>query len=306
MRENVSKAVVEKLIGTLHEFRDCTVSEVENGSSTDVFGLTNHEDQYYLRIAPEGENISTEAAIHGLARQAGVRVPDCKYYEDFNSLLNRSFMVTSTIPGHPLTDSQGGNSEIISSAGEDLALLHSIKCNGFGWFDVTTPHGNELIGAFNTYSEFIFDGIKILDRLSFLKEKEILNKEVSDSVREYIVKNRNGLDSGTAVLSHCDLNNEHIFCSENSYSGLIDFGDASAMSVYHDLAKYSLNEPKDYRSLLQGYLKINPLQKNYQDTIKLEAVIAAVKILFWKATKAPHLLKSNMNYFDILQNGVGN
>ncbi|MBP9820094.1 hypothetical protein KBC79_05165, partial [Candidatus Woesebacteria bacterium] len=99
MRENISKAVVEKLIGTLHEFSDCTVSEVENGSSTNVFGLTNHENQYYLRIAPEGENISTEAAIHGLARQAGVRVPDCKYYEDFNNLLNRSFMVTSTIPG---------------------------------------------------------------------------------------------------------------------------------------------------------------------------------------------------------------
>lgn len=301
MRKKISPQIIKELIDTIQEFKDFSVFEVENGISTEVFRLTNHEKEYYLRVAPEGENISTEATIHRLAIQAGVLVPTCMYYEDFNTKLSRSFMVTSSIAGEPVTEYKKDNSNIIENAGRDLALLHTIKIEGFGWFDRKTANTNELVCSFGTYAEFIFEGLKILDRLALLKEKGIISASISDNVYSYILSNKNKLDSKQGVLSHSDLGNEHIFFNHDEYSGLIDFGDATAMSVYNDLAKYSLNEPNDYPTLLEGYLEINPLQDNYLEIIKVEAVIVIVKTLFWKATQAQHLLKSNLYYFDFLK-----
>lgn len=301
MRKNISKIIVQECITGLPQFENFIVFEVASGISTNVFRLVNQEIEYYLRIAPEGENISTEALIHVLAAQTGVLVPSCIYYEDFNSNLSRSFMVTSKIVGQPVIERPRENSAIVAAAGKDLARLHSIKIGGFGWFDVKTPHCKKLTGAFSSYIEFIFNGLNILDRISVLKEKEVLSKDVSDKIHAFILDSAEKLDFTQAALSHSDLNNEHIFFNGESYSGLIDFGDACAMSTYHDLAKYFLNEPEDYRALLQGYLEINPLPAGYEDVIALEATIVAVKTLFWKATQAPHLLNSNLHYFDFLQ-----
>lgn len=300
MRKNISVDTIKDFINTIPSFARYKVEEVEGGISTDIFKLVDEKSELFLRIAPDGENMSTEALIHTLALEVGVSVPECIYYEDFNKQLGTSFMITSKMQGMPVNSSTKNRNQIIMSAGEDLARLHSITVKGFGWFDVKTLNSTELVGSFDSYSQFVFEGIDIIDRLLFLKEEKILSTALCDSVESFLLQNKDKLILKEAVLTHSDLSNEHIFSDDGLYSGLIDFGDASAMSRYYDLAKYSLNEPEDYPYLIEGYAKVEFLPDNYEDYIKLESTILIIRTLFWKAKNVPHLLKSNLHYFKFL------
>lgn len=302
MRKNISINAIKDFIKTVPMFVEYEVFEIEGGISTDIFKLVDEKSELFLRIAPDGENMSTEAMIHTLALEAGVSVPKCVYYEDFNKQLGKSFMITNKMPGFPVTSLAENREQIIVSAGKDLAKLHTITVEGFGWLDVKTSNCKKIMGSFDSYSQFIFDGVDILGRLSFLNEESILSNTVCNNIEGFLLQNKDKLSLEQAVLSHSDLSNEHIFFDRDSYTGLIDFGDASAMSRYYDLAKYSLNEPEDYQFLIEGYTKVESLPDSYEEYIKLESAILTIRTLFWKAKNIPHLLKSNPNYFNFLIN----
>lgn len=302
MRKNISIITIKDFIKTIPRFAEYEVLEIDGGISTDIFKLVDEKSELFLRIAPEDENMSTESTIHKLAIEAGVSVPKCAYYEDFNKQLGKSFMITSKMPGLAVNSLIEKRGKIIQSAGQDLAKLQTIKIDGFGWLDVKTPYCIKLVGSCDSYSKFFFEGIRIIDRLSYLKEEKILSNAICSNVESFLLQNKDKLNLEQAVLSHSDLSNEHIFFDGDAYSGIIDFGDASAMSRYYDLAKYSLNEPEDYPYLIEGYEKVTSLPSGYEDFITLEATILAIRTLFWKAKNIPHLLKSNPNYFNFLTN----
>lgn len=302
MRKNISINAIKDFIKTVPMFVEYEVFEIEGGISTDIFKLVDEKSELFLRIAPDGENMSTEALIHTLALEAGVSIPKCVYYEDFNKQLGKSFMITNKMPGFPVTSLAENREQIIVSAGKDLAKLHTITVEGFGWLDVKTSNCKKLMGLFDSYSQFIFDGLDILSRLSFLNEESILSNTVCNNIESFLLQNKDKLSLEQAVLSHSDLSNEHIYFDGDSYTGLIDFGDASAMSRYYDLSKYSLNEPEDYDYLIEGYTKVKSLPDSYEEYIKLESAILTIRTLFWKAKNIPHLLTSNPNYFNFLTN----
>src|SRR5436309_993659 len=106
---------VQTVVGRIFPTTSVQIERITEGVSTDVYRLKAYTNTWYLRVLPEeGASFAPEAAVHARLRQMQVRVPEVIYLEPHNDLLQRSIMVTTEIPGRPLSQS-------LDLAGEALA-----------------------------------------------------------------------------------------------------------------------------------------------------------------------------------------
>ena len=105
---------------------------MRSGGSTEVFRLRRGRHVLYLRFAEEdGESMAPEAWVHGELRRRGAAVPEVVALEG-DSLLGRSFMVTTAMPGRPLSQARPSR-EAVVAAGRDLARIGSLEVAGTGF-----------------------------------------------------------------------------------------------------------------------------------------------------------------------------
>jgi len=257
---------------------DLTIEPVLKGCSTFVYRITTDNKTYYIRFLPEEDSFASEVLVHNELSNLGVKVPKVLYFEEKNELTNLSLMILDEIPGDCIEDKSPNDSleEILIEAGRELALLHSIPVNGFGWIDKKSH--SKLKGEKSDFEDYFCEYLKYdLDKLRLYdfteNEKNLIKKHMHVATSFVKVED--------AVLVHGDFDISHIFHESGKYSGIIDFGEVRGNNRLYDLATFIglYQDEKSYSYLLEGYSQIYKLSEDDLYSIELIALSIIVRFL---------------------------
>ncbi|HVX44683.1 MAG TPA: phosphotransferase [Mycobacteriales bacterium] len=210
------------------------------GVSTEVYRIARGEDTFYLRLPLDyPPTFAAEAAVYTELRRRGVAVPEVVHYELLADEVGRSALVTTEIPGGPMTDdapSAEALPRIYRAAGRDLAVINQIAVDGFGWIQ-NREVGWPLQAEHRDFGRWLaeFDA-GILRHLNFgFTEVERVEQIVADEVRHAPTSGR---------LAHGDFYLGAVFHRDGRYTGMIDFGSIQGGNGWHDLATVRLFDPE--------------------------------------------------------------
>lgn len=258
------------------------LEEVKQGASTFVYRLRTGAKVFYLRILPEADmTFAGEVKAHEILLGRGVRVPRIIHYEPRNQVLGLSLMVEEEIKGTSAQDSwpAAGLNEILQEAGRELALVNQVPVDGFGW--VKRENCGTLLGEKPTlgdlYYEHLESDLNLLPEYPFSPEEAV-------AIRLHLETGLASLDRAKASLVHGDFDLTHIFHSDNSYSGIIDFGEIMGHHPLYDLSHFKLQDgfagsPKGFDALLQGYESVTPLTPDDLWQVELWVLFRGVRYL---------------------------
>jgi aminoglycoside phosphotransferase (APT) family kinase protein len=259
------------------------VERARGGVSTPVYRIRRGGVTLYLRLAESAAaNLAPEVLVHKLLLDRGVRVPEVVYFEPFNEALVRSVMVTTEITGDPIGSTYRDNNVagVLREAGGDLALIHTIPAEGFGWILRDQPAATPLHAALPTVRAFALEDLEA--RLSSLGP--LLAAGETLSIARAIMDGVPLLSAESAALVHGDFDATHIYVRDGHYSGIIDFGEIRGADPYYDLGHFALHDGEQipYRvlpSLLAGYGELSPLPAEAEPRIWLWSLLIGVRSL---------------------------
>jgi aminoglycoside phosphotransferase (APT) family kinase protein len=259
-----------------------SVSIAPGGASTPVFRIERHGVTLYLRLAESADaSLAPEVRAHELCRARGARVPEVVHFDPFHSVLGRSVMVTTAIPGGPLGGVSGGTDITeVRAAGRDLALINSIPVDGYGWVRRDLAGSARLEAQHSSLSRFAFDEVEaqLSDVTDFLNFDEI------ETIRLTFDRCAGLMEDGTALLAHGDFDATHIFQHQGIYSGIIDFGEIRGADTYYDLGHFALHDGERIQTallsqLIDGYREVTPLPADAERRILFWSLLIGVRAL---------------------------
>ena len=254
-----------------------SIKRVPKGGSTYVYQIKTSSELCYARFLPEDCTFAVEATAHKIMTDLGVQVPQIIAYEDKEAISGQSMMLISEIPGVCMEESCPENpAEILREAGRQLALIHSIPVDGFGWIDRNSH--DMLKGEKNSFLEY-FDNY-LADDLVCLNYYECPDEE-KEQIRSYMEQAKSMLDVQSAVLVHGDFDISHIYHESGKFSGFIDFGEIRGNNRLYDLAQFSYVDSSPDRSayyhLIDGYRETAQLTDDDLYAIELMALFIVLR-----------------------------
>lgn len=301
MKKTFSIEQIESLLKTINEFKQFNAVYMQEGVSTEVYKLQNGKQELFLRLADEGNNISTEVMAYELIEKLGVSAPRVVYYEDFNNLINRSFCITTKINGESYKKvKKETNKEELAKAGEDIAKVNTIRIKGFGWLDRSKEAANTIVGTYKSYYDFVLKKSRIEYYLKNLTDSNILTTKIADDFINVFEKRKHILDFKQAYLAHGDFDTGHIFIYKGKYSGIIDFGDIRATSRYHDLAHIYTHNNYALEHIVKGYERVTKLENDYMEKIEMISFYFALGKIWWQNNHHPHKDLKKLNAYKII------
>jgi len=255
-----------------------SVTRVVKGFSTYVYRVITQTGTYYLRFSKEDESFATEVLAHKMLRAAGVSVPHVIDFEHKNAQTGCSVMLIEEMPGRSIEDEcpTTHEHEILREAGRQLARIHRIPVDGFGWIDKRIH--DALTGekrSFDAYfREYLEHDLQTLNHYPF-SEKE--RSRITDLMQtaQPLLTVRN------AVLVHGDFDISHIFHSAGQYRGIIDLGEIRGNNHLYDLATFIgfYQDNIRYSFLLEGYCETVHLTKEDLYATELLALFMILRFL---------------------------
>lgn len=232
-----------------------SVERVPQGCSTYVYRIETNRGKFYARFQKDEGSFAAEVLVHTTLHSAEIAVPEIVAYEERNELTGRSVMIVREIQGNSVdeNDPKSDLPKILREAGKQLATIHTIPVDGFGWIikeSGTKLQGNKL--TFDEYfTEFLASDLKIVEQYRFSDSEKV-------HIAKYIEISRKLLHVENAVLVHGDYDISHIFHSSGNYTGLIDFGEIRGNNRLFDLATFiGFYQNRDnLHYLLEGYREI--------------------------------------------------
>ncbi|MCL2323210.1 MAG: phosphotransferase [Oscillospiraceae bacterium] len=228
------------------------LEQMKSGVSTYVYRVWHDNQLYYLRVLPEDASFAAEAKAHEIMLECGINVPKPIYFEHKNILLEKSLMLTSEIPGQCIEINGTNNTDLLLNAGKQLALINSIKVDGFGFINRNNFH--DLTGEKHTFKEYYYD--KLYAYIDSLYSYGF----DTDNIKKIMDKAYLMLETKDAFLVHGDFDSTHIFQNDGLYSGIIDFGEIRGSNYLYDLGHFKLHEDFDsFKYLAKGYNDVRKL-----------------------------------------------
>ena len=245
-----------------------------------MFRLVTSSGTNYIRFLPEDASFAAEVLAHNILLDMGVIVPRVVTFEHRNETTGLSIMITEEIPGTSVEDEWPRDNlrSILREAGRQIARVHEVPINGFGWIDRTSY--DSLQGENRTFqdyfTEFLNDDLQTLERYEFTEKERMY-------IANLMEKTRQELDVQNAVLVHGDFDVSHIFHSNGRYSGLIDLGEIRGNNRLFDLATCALFDRSPDRIaclyILEGYCEMTPLTDNDLYAIELMTLFQTLRFL---------------------------
>jgi Ser/Thr protein kinase RdoA (MazF antagonist) len=170
---------------------------------------------------------------------------------------------------------------ILVEAGRELAIIHSIPVEGFGWIKRDVSAVTRLEAEQPSNLAFLLEN---LDRyLSALAGTVLTVREVQ-TVRDVIQSHFLWLEVEQAHLAHGDFDLTHIYQKDGHYTGIIDFGEIRGTGLYYDLGHFRLHdgEANSYQalpSLLTGYRQVVPLPPDHERRIAFLSLLIGIRFL---------------------------
>lgn len=263
-------------IGTAYSCR-----RTPDGSSTQVYRVDRGAETFYVRIAERADDsFAPEAALHQALVAAGAKVPDVVHYEPFYAPIARSVLVTTEILGGPMDESTStaAAASIGRSAGRDLAKIHNVGVEGFGW--IRREHGRSgwpLRAEYSTYVEYV-DPASVADPLLGIGFSPAQVRAVESLLTVAIVLGPTG---ATGSVAHGDFDTSHVFASAGAYTGLIDFGEIRGTDYTFDFATLVLSKDEHLPASLirasveSGYTEVRALPADHERRLYLACVLSA-------------------------------
>lgn len=240
-----------------------SVERTQKGQSTYVFRIMTRTETFYIRFLPEDASFAAEALAHTILLKKGVLVPCVIAWEHRNEESGLSIMITEEIPGVPAQDEWPSRNarEILNEAGRQIALVHEVPVDGFGWIDRNSYHA--LKGVNTTFRDFFDEGLT--DSLETLDRFDFSDKEIT-RISELVETACRILDTENADLVHGDFDTSQILHRNGKYTGMIDFGEIRGCNPLVDLATCLLfdgqKRPLAYEYILEGYRETVRLSDN--------------------------------------------
>lgn len=278
MNYNAPKAADVKTVAEKYLEQVIKVERVPKGSSTYVYRAITDTETYYIRFLPEDASFATEVLVHRTLFEAGVSVPRIIGWEHKNELTGLSVMIENEVPGISVEDEKPklNLQEIMRDAGRQLAHIHGITVDGFGWINKDYPDAlkGEKAGFDEYFNEFLRSDLNTLHQYPFSKAERI-------RITELMLKAQDVLRVEKAVLVHGDFDISHIFHSAGRYSGIIDFGEVRGNNRLFDLATFTgfYQDKILYSYLLDGYLEIAYLSEKDLYAVELMALFIILRLL---------------------------
>jgi Ser/Thr protein kinase RdoA (MazF antagonist) len=246
-----------------------------------VFRLEDGGETLYLRLAETAEPsaLAPERAAHEALHALGAKVPRVVRYEPRDATLGRSFMVTTEVPGMPLSWSDAAGPAILRAAGRDLALIGSVPVAGWGWIMRDRGEAPDLAAEHATYRAYALEELdaKLAAAAPLLGGQAA---EVALALGHFDAH----LGRRGSCLAHGDYDATHIFHADAAYSGIIDLGEIRGADVLYDLAHFALHEgehvpPGSSEHVLAGYREVAALPDDLPAALPLQAVVIGVDTL---------------------------
>ena len=259
------------------------VERTAAGVSTPIYRVRRGGTTLYLRLAETAEDsLGPEVLVHRCLRARGVLVPEVVHFEPFHEALNRSVMITTEIPGTPLTEAPRGIDlrPILIAAGRDLAQVAALEVAGFGWIRRDEPAATHLTAELPTLRDFVLTdlGVHLAVARRFLTAQEIRAVEIA------IDRDTGWLDVAAGRLAHGDLDATHIYQRDGRYTGIIDFGEIRGADTLYDLGHVALHDGERLTTpllpdLVAGFGGVIALPEDHAARIRRWSIIIGVRAL---------------------------
>jgi aminoglycoside phosphotransferase (APT) family kinase protein len=217
-------------------------------------------------------------------------VPAIIAYEPFDSVLDRSLILTTAIPGASLDDDPLPDpSPILTAAGADLARINQVPVDGFGWIRRDDSLPTRLRGTLPTWPEFAADltthpldpwfDPPTIARITELARIPPANPD-------------------QAHLAHGDFDSSHLFSQHGRYTGIIDFGEIRGTEPTFDLGHLAIHSPDSLPAIIEGYASLSPLP----DDLWRQIGASALRIGWFRLTQSS--ARTNPPYADHLRSSM--
>jgi aminoglycoside phosphotransferase (APT) family kinase protein len=261
-----------------------SVEHVAEGVSTFVYRIARGDERFYLRVLPEADaSFAPEIAAYSLLRAHGVRVPEVVYFAHQDTILDRSVMVTTEIPGQSLAKLglDRHTQQVLYHAGQDLAAINSLPVQGFGWIDRDHDWTARLTAPHSSYRAFVHE--YLADDLALLDGIPLGARGIA-AIERLIGDHDRWLDAEHGSLAHGDFDVTHIYAHEGAYSGIIDFGEIRGTDRWYDLGHFRLHDGETLPAplhpwLLAGYRSVAPLPDEAEARIAFASLLIGIRTL---------------------------
>jgi aminoglycoside phosphotransferase (APT) family kinase protein len=258
-----------------------TVTSVdESGGEARTYGI----DQDFIlkvqrphRLRP-GTNLEKEVFfLTQLATDQRISVPRVLGYGREEP--NIEYILMSRMLGQPfrrLKLAGESRTEALRALGQTIALAHQL--------DQTNFSKSSLFLGDQSFEDFKARLTELFDEAVSLIEKRIaervLDWQLKISPKQLAKEAITSLPNyEERVALHSNPGPEHTFINpaNNTFSGLIDFGDAYISHPALDLRRWPF--PRDRAALLEGYVSLSPVSENFLKTWQLVMILADLTVL---------------------------
>lgn len=282
-----------------HHFREEPLQIVPNDFAGNHYAYTiSYPDKEIFFRSDDGkiddEYMLAEEAAMNLARQRGVPVPHVYVTDTSKTLFPVRYQLMERVSGERMSnfyqDGTLDREQTSRELGRHLARLHTIKLEGFGFFNTEVLRAeNKIIGLNKTNREYFYT--KLNDHLRCLRDTEFLDKQEVQDIERLIGAFDKVLDIGQGSMVHKDIAFWNLIGTSTKVNAIVDWDDVISGDLIDDIAVVRCFYGEDiFRPLLEGYREVVPLPDDFYPRLWLYMI----RNMLWKA-----VFRTFMKYFEI-------
>lgn len=239
-------------------------------------------------------------------RKAGVPSYRTYFIDDTREKFDFDYMLIECLPGRNMKDMWPINKKLdqklITHTGELLAKIHTIKTEGFGFFDnKLAKTKGVLIGIHKLWKQHIHAALD--SNLDYLEKNKVINSQQSTRIVKLLQENSSLLKFNQPVLVQNDLADWNQLAKNGKVTAILDWDECYSGDPMADFAAWSLFFPIERMEYLKnGYSKVLSIPEQYENKLHL----LRLRYLVSKITirKKKLMFKEDKFMRDLLNHGL--
>ncbi|OGK62687.1 hypothetical protein A2334_00555 [Candidatus Roizmanbacteria bacterium RIFOXYB2_FULL_38_10] len=270
-----TNAVKALEIGLKQKVKDI-IPPIKSGSINSVVRarMENGAD-VIMRMHPNGLKNGyfwAEKAVADAACKAKVPTYQTLFIDDTKEYVPFDYMIISCLSGenmkHAGPFSPKIDQRLIKDTGRLMALTHSIKTKGFGFFDNKQARSDKLIGIHNKWTDHIYASLD--DNLIYLQKMKAISPKEKRFIKHIFKTNDHIIVCDSPRLVHNDIADWNQLTDGKKITGFIDWDESFSGDPICDFSTYSVFfDDKRLNNLISGYETVTKLPSDFEEKFHL-------------------------------------
>ena len=255
------KKKIEKIIKSNLEEKLINYSKIDQSIINEVYDIKTNKKEYILRVANvwDSGKFEREAWAYKKCKEEGLPVPTVYAVDMSGKIIPNSYIILERMPGKLAKEMiiKTGNKAIAVEAGKQLAKMHRIKLEGYGWI----RNGK---GVYKNWKAYLDD--RLYKELKDLYKNNHLSENEYNKIIEFYQKKKP--ENKKQRLIHCDYHFKNLLSDGKKITAILDFelccvGDPMMDFGVHFCYNYlkkkkqKLDGKALIKYLIQGYGKVD-------------------------------------------------